>query len=39
MAMLVTITIFFFFITIIAAILAMLDGRLFHHGQASGCPL
>jgi hypothetical protein len=39
MAISETITIFFFIITIIAAILAMLDGRLFHHGQASGCPL
>ena len=34
----VTITIFIITI-IITAILAMLDGRLFHQVQASGCPL
>ena len=38
MAISVTIMIFFI-ITIITTILAMLDGRLFHQVQASGCPL
>lgn len=38
MAISVTIIIFFI-ITIVTAILAMLDGRLFHQVQATGCPL
>lgn len=32
-------TITIFIIIIITAILAMLDGRLFHQVQATGCPL
>ena len=38
MAISETITIFIIII-IITAILAMLDGRLFHQVQATGCPL